>query len=248
MVIITLYGKKIRDKKPSREIACGVHIGEVVRVKHIINYEDSPKYASYDINVAKRVEGVSRKGISSNIYVTNFIGERFNKWRKIELQGKEIKELRLLTCTGFKSAAPEPLKGIAEKVWVSELLPIFDEINLWKILEAIKEKKDCFKAYEMLSKCINIFFNQFNQVSHNRWRFGDSPLRDESEIDKYLENLIYLSKCSANLWFNFNALYIASALVTYAEGEKIQIADISQDIREIYDDLEENIKSIKKEG
>ena len=28
----------------------------------------------------------------------------------------------------------------------------------------------------------------------------------------YLKNLFYLSKCSANLWFKFNAFYIASAL------------------------------------
>ena len=245
--------KKILDKKPPREIACGVHIGRIVRVKSSNLSDNSTKYASYDINIAKRVEGVSRKGTSSNVYVTNFIGEKFNKWRKKELQERKlITHLRLLTCTGFESVTPEPLTGIAEKVWVSELIPNFkhpdNKISLSDILDAMKDETSGFKAYETLSSCIKIFFGQQNQ--DNRWFSKESSFKgNEAEIiNKYLENLIYLSKCSANLWFNFNAFYIASALVSYTKMKALKIADISEDITEICNDLKDSIKkSIKKE-
>lgn len=236
---------KILDKKPPREIACGVHIGKIVRVK---SSDNSPKYASYDINIAKRVEGVSRKGTSSNVYVTNFIGEKFNKWRKNELRiSKKIEDLRLLTCTGFESVMPEPLKGIAEKVWVSELLPNFKppKKKLSKILDTMKDKAAGSKAYRTLSNCIKIFFDQ--KYSNNRWFSGESSLKtDISTINRYLENLIYLSKCSANLWFNFNAFYIASALVSYTKKKNLKIADISKDVTEIRNDLKESIKKVLK--
>lgn len=235
---------KIMNKKPPREIACGLHIGDVVLVKPSNGRSCSPRYASYAINIAKRVETTSRKGVSSNIYATNIIGEIFNKWKKQEIK-KSIENLRLLICTAFKSAMPELLKGISGKVWISELVPKFkcsEDKDLFEILKVIKGENEyhAYEAHKMLSKCINMFFNR---NANNEWAFSPHPLKVSKDkkinYSRYLRNLIYLSKCSANLWFKFNTFYIASGLVAFAKTQKITISNFSKDINEIYEDLKE---------
>lgn len=218
--------RKILMSKPPREISCGIHIGGITEVK-LKKFFKEKKFASYDINIAKRVETISREGFSSNVFVTNYVAEVFNKWRKEQLT-KDIKteELRLLTCAGFNPAEAKKLKGIAADVYVTELIPNIEshKKDPSAILEALKKRITKWHAHKTLKKWVGMLLES-----------RKSPFANNSNREKYLNNLTYLARCSANLWFNFNVFYVAIALTDKSDKE------ILKEINAIHKYLQENI-------
>ncbi len=199
--------KKVLNRRLPREISFGLHIGELAKVGN------SSKYVSYDINIAKRVEGVSREGLSSNIYVTKYIAEVFSRWRRSHIQKykDDVKMTRVISCTDFTTAEAKRLEGISGQVYVCEAIPRFDEEIPQKIFQAINEKNEEYRSYKGLLDCIaNLAYN----FKSNEWRdekhsfFAADGTLNVSIIQEYCENIGFLSRSSANRWFNIDTFYI----------------------------------------
>lgn len=193
---------KVVDELPPRELSCGIHIGRIHKI------EGTDLIASYDINLAKRVEGISRKGISSNIFATHLVAETFNRWRGEQIQ-ENYKNMKLLCTAGFDPSVPQTLQGIAGNVYVSELVPKLTDKPITEsksIIKNLPNMNEQWDIHKIISTFIDIIF-------HNHSKFGDSKhLEDAEDVIKYIDNLIYFSRTSGNIWFRFNVFYIIIAL------------------------------------
>lgn len=214
--LISPYNRKrIESKRVPREISCGIHIGDT--------YTMNQRIVGFDINLAKRVETVSREGYSSNIFVTRLVSTCFNRWKEGEIKSvrqgnKELSELKLLTCAGFGKSIPKELKGIFNKVYISELKPALetgknrDETNnhaesLMTLLSSFSENLDNWPtAYNN----IRLFKNIFDE---NNTTWGDNILTTR-QTNPLLRKFLHLSQSTANMWLLFNIFYLASVFST----------------------------------
>ena len=211
----------IKNKMP-REISCGIHVGHISKIIPNINFKGEVnfgKYASYEINVAKRVESYSRKGNTSYIFATHYISSHFSSWQKKHMNENRLKKdrnnLQLLGCVDFDAPLSVELKGVASNIDIAELnsrAEGCDHIlrDFLDLDESFSSVKTMIFWFENISKQNNKN-NAFIPEKKDRYYFNKF-IYNTTELDKYISCLNFLTKCSANIWFHFNILYITQAL------------------------------------
>ncbi len=232
--------KKILNHRPPREISFGLHVGEMARVG------DSEKWVSYDINIAKRVEGISREGISSNVFVTKYIAEKYSQWRREHIfeNMDQLENIRVLSCTDFLPAEAKRLRGISGHVYVCEAIPRFNDPTAQAVFKAIKEGNQDYRSYLGMLSCIHILSLNFKS---NKWADDKHPFLKVGgglslkRIKEFADNLVTVSLSSGNRWFNLDTFYIISTLHRFIEtisGELVtEEMDFTKDTEMIYSQL-----------
>ncbi len=232
--------KKILNHRPPREISFGLHVGDMARVGQ------SEKWVSYDINIAKRVEGISREGMSSNVYVTKYIAEKYSQWRREHIfeNMNQLEKIRVLSCTDFLAAEARKLRGISGHVYVCEAIPRFTDPTAQAVFKGIKEQNQDFRSYLGMLSCIRILGLNFKS---NKWADNKHPFLTAggglslTRIEEFVNNLVRISLSSGNRWFNLDTFYIVSTLHHFIEtlsGEKAsKDMDFTKEIEMIYSQL-----------
>ncbi|HEO64348.1 MAG TPA: hypothetical protein ENI73_00610 [Spirochaetes bacterium] len=232
--------KKILNHRPPREISFGLHVGDMARVG------ESEKWVSYDINIAKRVEGISREGVSSNVFVTKYIAEKYSQWRRehIFTNMNQLENIRVLSCTDFLTAEAKKLRGISGQVYVCEAIPKFNDPTAQAVFKAIKEGNQDYRSYLGMLSCIHILALNFKS---NKWVDDKHPFIAEGNglsmkcVKEFADNLVTLSLSSGNRWFNLDTFYIISTLHRFIEtisGEPAtKDMDFTKDREMIYSQL-----------
>jgi class 3 adenylate cyclase len=62
--------KRVAEAKIASEIAVGIHTGKII-LRSRVSPDMPPKPEGYAINLAKRIEGLSRQGMASKMMISN---------------------------------------------------------------------------------------------------------------------------------------------------------------------------------
>jgi class 3 adenylate cyclase len=122
--------KRMEDHKSPREIAVGAHCGTILEImpqkENGIAYENNPWFLGHTINVAKRIESISRERRNLNFCVSASVGNMVNRLAKTAERGEFKPEYIVYGL--LKVADPEhrDIKGIDPVIRVNEILPSWD--------------------------------------------------------------------------------------------------------------------------
>ena len=182
---------RMRKMKRPFEIAIGINTGRIDLIKDPnLSNEIERKYVAegYAVNLAKRIEGQSRTGMSSGIFVSEYTFGKYN-----EIGGENT--LR------FIPQERSSLKGISGKVQLYELVfaNLDDEDELMKIPKGWFSEKEwkrrqtgirasLKKVEEEFSDTLNPWFGQV--ASNIKWRKAWNLLDDLNEDNKEAKGLL----------------------------------------------------------
>lgn len=143
--------RRMEDHKSPREIAVGAHCGtilEIVKPKEEgTAYVNDPWFLGHTINVARRIESISRDRRNLNFCVSAPIGSMFKKLAEIAEEEQYSSEYIVYGL--LKVADPEnrDIKGIDPVIRVNEILPSWDQGEKAN-LKQIKKAKKIIKQFE----------------------------------------------------------------------------------------------------
>jgi len=86
--------KRVAEAKIASEIAVGIHTGKVI-LRSRVSPDMPPKPEGYAINLAKRIEGLSRQGMASKMMISNevrILMKQFNL--TIEISSKMTRQFK----------------------------------------------------------------------------------------------------------------------------------------------------------
>ena len=161
--------RRMLDRQFPRDVAVGIHIGPAALVPAPPTPATAPngaarwerQIASLHLNVAKRIEGLSRTGQESRIFASYDVAEMFKAWAKRH-KDRTPKERAPLTYTTFEDRSfVQPVKGLPKPIRVHELAwPPSSEDALMYLLQQMTvtpevadidaEKAACFLAEQYL--------------------------------------------------------------------------------------------------
>lgn len=122
--------RRMQDHKSPREIAVGAHCGTILEImppkENGIAYENNTWFLGHTINVAKRIESISRERRNLNFCVSAPIGSMVKKLAETAKQKNYNSEHIVYGL--LKVADPEhrDIKGIDPVIRVNEILPSWD--------------------------------------------------------------------------------------------------------------------------
>lgn len=86
--------KRVSEAKIASDIAIGIHTGKVI-VRSRVSKKQVPKPEGYAINLAKRIEGLSREGTHTKMMISNDVRILLKQFNiDIEISGKITKQLK----------------------------------------------------------------------------------------------------------------------------------------------------------
>lgn len=133
--------RRMLDRQFPRDVAVGIHLGPAALVPD--PEQPSTQIASLHLNVAKRIEKLSRSGHESRIFASYDVAEMFGAWARRHDQWPP-QERAPLTYTTFEGCPfVEPVKGLPKPIRVHELAwPPSDENALMNLLRLMTETPD----------------------------------------------------------------------------------------------------------
>ncbi|MFH1980476.1 MAG: hypothetical protein ABIL58_01400 [Pseudomonadota bacterium] len=86
--------KRVAEAKIASEIAVGVHTGKII-LRSRVSPDMPPKPEGYAINLAKRIEGLSRQGMASKMMISNEVRILLKQFNiNIDLSGKITRQFK----------------------------------------------------------------------------------------------------------------------------------------------------------
>jgi len=86
--------KRVSEAKIASDIAIGIHSGKVI-VRSRVSKREPPKPEGYAINLAKRIEGLSREGTHTKMMISNDVRILLKQFNiDIEISGKMTKQFK----------------------------------------------------------------------------------------------------------------------------------------------------------
>ena len=86
--------KRVSESKIASDIAIGIHTGKVI-VRSRISKSMAPKAEGYAINLAKRIEGLSREGSHTKMMISNDVRILLKQYNiDVEISGRITKQFR----------------------------------------------------------------------------------------------------------------------------------------------------------
>jgi hypothetical protein len=218
---------RIRDGRRPREISAGIHVGRIARVSvssnHASGTDSKPEILHYDvgyaINLAKRVEGASRRGTSSRVFATGEAASYFETWRRerdeaLSRQEAELSAFDAVRMSRLSTGVASYFKGIDPPPDVAEL-----ELN-WELAENVF--KDLGSSSSKLARHFTEGIGEALDVAQAPW------LSQDDCVDSgCLEILAQRVPSFANYWLRTDA-----ALLLCASGQRSTSAlfqQLSQD-------------------
>lgn len=145
--------RRMQDHKSPREIAVGAHCGTILEImkpkENGIAYENNSWFLGHTINVAKRIESISRERRNLNFCVSASVGNMVKKLAKTAAEKNYKPEYIVYGL--LKVADPEhrDIKGIDPVIRVNEILPSWDRDKDKKAdSEQIKNAKTIIEQFE----------------------------------------------------------------------------------------------------
>jgi class 3 adenylate cyclase len=111
--------RRMHGQQFPRDVAVGIHLGPAALVPD--REKSNSQIASLHLNVAKRIEGLSRSGHESRIFASYDVAEMFKSWAS-RYDNRDHNERAPLTYTTFEDRLfVEPVKGLPKPIHVHEL-------------------------------------------------------------------------------------------------------------------------------
>ena len=86
--------KRVAEAKIASEIAVGIHTGKII-VRSRVSPDMAPKPEGYAINLAKRIEGLSRQGMASKMMISNEVRILLKQFNiDIDIGGKITRQFK----------------------------------------------------------------------------------------------------------------------------------------------------------
>ena len=86
--------RRVSEAKIASDIAIGIHTGKVI-VRSRVSEKMAPKPEGYAINLAKRIEGLSRKGDHTKMMISDAVRILLKQYRiDLEISGRITKQFR----------------------------------------------------------------------------------------------------------------------------------------------------------
>ena len=156
--------RRMQDHKSPREIAVGAHCGTILEImkpkENETAYENDPWFLGHTINVAKRIESISRDRRNLNFCVSASVG---NMVKNLAKNAAKLKYNPDYIVYGLlKVANPEhrDIKGIDPVIRVNEILPSWDRDKDKKAdREQIKKAKTIIKQFEKNGRKVQTHVN-----------------------------------------------------------------------------------------
>ena len=86
--------KRVAEAKIASEIAVGIHTGKII-LRSRVSQDMPPKPEGYAINLAKRIEGLSRQGMASKMMISNEVRILLKQFNiDIDISGKITRQFK----------------------------------------------------------------------------------------------------------------------------------------------------------
>lgn len=86
--------KRVAEAKIASELAVGIHTGKII-LRSRVSPDMPPKPEGYAINLAKRIEGLSRQGMSSKMMISNEVRILLKQFNiNIDISGKITRQFK----------------------------------------------------------------------------------------------------------------------------------------------------------
>lgn len=86
--------KRVAEAKIASEIAVGIHTGKII-LRSRVSPDIPPRPEGYAINLAKRIEGLSRQGMSSKMMISNEVRILLKQFNiNIDISGKITRQFK----------------------------------------------------------------------------------------------------------------------------------------------------------
>jgi len=198
----SLYNQeRLKHHQVPRSVAAGIHYGRVVRV-------EASRNVGYAINLAKRVEGMSRLGASSGIFATGEVKHLYELWVKDSKQRrKSLGFLKGIRFGELRVGPADKFKGIDPVPYVCEIEPDRKQSGAPDLLQDLYKRRVPPKNLQIIGKYLTE--KSYNDEKVRWWKERRELLVKEIDIVKLMERYV---RQSSNLWFQIDACLLLAAI------------------------------------
>lgn len=225
--------RRMLDKQFPRDVAVGIHLGPAALVPVPKDTEPNKQIASLHLNIAKRIEGLSRSGTESRIFASYDVAEVFDAWAKSHEKIPAEKRAPLTYTSFVKRASIEAIKGLPKPIHVSELAwpPTSNDALTYLLKQLIlspgSDDSDTERASRILAKTYlnpDSFFQYDTGVLAVRCQL---PLPPATEVRDYIDlwfkavsgpTRLFFDEC----WLVLNAFLISCSFLRHESVTRSQ--------------------------